>query len=543
MPDLNAETSLFNFNNRGATASLDKARNTFYQVLDNMNWSRPSEYTNSPSLLHLNEPKVTDLASLPAGTVSSNTETFNTSGHSITRLLSESGDEYEPTYGIRTSMSTGSRTLSNGTKWYYQYGGDYVVADFGQDRLANLGSIDLPIKYNGVTNPDYGAGRYVYFTKNETELWLHWDGTENGAFKALTLPTGSIVGVYKLNDQLIVNTTQGLKAVEISFSRDPIRTLIEGDYHSIKTLAREIGGEALAKEVILPEVNPGAWKLEGFRDYDGDGDADLFWHNGQTGQIAFWQMKGLSFERGVFAPEYNYEGWSVSTFGDFDRDGDQDIVWQNRDGTIATWEMRGLSFGSGSVLYKIARDTPYADNLGWYISGVGDFNGNRNLEILWRSAAGAVATWEIKDFKLSKASYLNVNVGNEGWSVQATMDFDGDGDTDILWGNQQTKQMALWTMQSGQIQSGAFLPIGLGMGRDTERRGRSREIYPSQPDEYFNKQYYGGQFDFDGDGILDIWWRSNITQNKEVWKFKKVGSTLSYDRTVLKDGSSYQQSI
>jgi hypothetical protein len=540
MPDLNTETSVFNFNNRGATASLDKARSTFYQVLENMNWSRPSEY-RSPSLLHLNEPKVTNLASLPAGTVSANTETFDAGGYSITRLV-ETSEVYGQTYSIKTPTGGGNRSLSVGFKDYYQYGWDQTVADFGQDRLANLGSIDLPIKYNGVTNPDYRAGRYVYFTRNETELWLHWDGNENGALKALTLPTGSILGVYNLNDQLIINTTGGLKAVEISFSRDPIRTLIEGDYHSIKTLAREIGGEALAQEVILPEVNPGAWKLEGFRDYDGDGDADLFWHNGQTGQIAFWQMKGLSFERGVLAPEYNYEGWSVSTFGDFDRDGDQDIVWQHFDGTVAVWEMRGLNFGSASVLYKIARTTPYANDLGWYVSGVGDFNGDKNLEILWRSAEGVTATWEIKNFQISKASYLGTNVA-DGWSVRATMDFDGDRDTDILWENKNTGQLALWTMQSGKVQSGAFLPIGAGMGRATERPGVSSNYNTYDGNQYYRGQYYGGQFDFDGDGILDIWWRSNITQNKEVWKFKKVGSTLSYDRTVLKDGSSYQQPV
>jgi FG-GAP-like repeat len=528
MPNLNAETSVFNFNNRGASASLDKARSTFYQVLENMDWSLPYGYSSS-SLLRLNEPKVTDLASLPAGTVSANTETFDTAEHSITRLANDSSSGYESTYSIKTPISPGSSTLSISTQWYYAFGGEYVVADFGQDRLANLGSIDLPIKYNGVTNPD--AGRYVYFTRNETELWLHWDGYDKGAFKALTLPTGSILGVYKLNDQLILNTTGGLKAVEISFSRDPIRTLIGGDYHSIKTLAREIGGEALAQEVILPEVNPGAWKLEGFRDYDGDGDADLFWHNGQTGQIAFWQMKGLSFERSVFAPEYNYEGWSVSTFGDFDRDGDQDIVWKHFDGTVATWEMRGLSFGSGSVLYKVARTTPYVDDLGWYVSGVGDFNGDNNLEILWRSAEGVMATWEIKNFQISKASYLGTNVA-EGWSVRASMDFDGDRDTDILWENKNTGQLALWTMQAGKLQGGAFLPVSLGMGGTTERLG-----------PYQQNQVYGGQFDFDGDGILDIWWRSNFTQNKEVWKFKKNGSTLSYDRTVLKDGSSYQQAV
>jgi hypothetical protein len=531
MPDLNAETSVFNLNNRGATASLDKARSTFYQVLENMNWSKSG---NSPNLLRLNDPKVTNLASAPAGMVLANKETYGT----ITRLTDNPG-AYSRDYFLNSNPDADGY-LVLGDKEVDSYRRSYVVADFGTDRLSNIGSINLPIKYNGVTNPDYRAGRYVYFVKNENELWLHWDGTEDGAFKALTLPSASIIEIYNLNDQLILNTTQGFKAVELSFSRDPIRALIDGDYKAIKTLAREIGGEALAQTVNLPEVTVGSWSLEGFRDYDGDGDADLFWHDIATGQVAFWQMKGLSFERGVSAPAYNYQDWRVSTFGDFDRDGDQDIVWQHQDGTVAVWEMQNLSVKSASVLYKIARPNPYINDLGWYVSGVGDFNGDNNLEILWRSKEGVMATWEIKNFQISKASYLGTNV-TDGWSVRAAMDFDGDRDTDILWENQKTGQLALWTMQSGKLQSGAFLPVGNGIGRGTEQPGINRGEYSPYP--YQEKQVYGGQFDFDGDGILDIWWRSNITQNKEVWKFKKVGSTLNYDRTVLKDGSSYQQSI
>jgi ELWxxDGT repeat protein len=63
MPDLNADVSLFNLNNRGANASLQTARNTYNQLLTDMNWGYIERMTASSSSTspNLTEPTVKTL--------------------------------------------------------------------------------------------------------------------------------------------------------------------------------------------------------------------------------------------------------------------------------------------------------------------------------------------------------------------------------------------------------------------------------------------------------------------------------------------------
>jgi hypothetical protein len=63
MPDLNADVSLFNVNNRGPNASLQTARNTYNQLLTDMNWGYIERMTASSSSTspNLTEPTVKTL--------------------------------------------------------------------------------------------------------------------------------------------------------------------------------------------------------------------------------------------------------------------------------------------------------------------------------------------------------------------------------------------------------------------------------------------------------------------------------------------------
>jgi FG-GAP-like repeat len=642
MPDLNADISLFNLNNRGANASLQTARNTYNQLLTDMNWGGVVASVSTFVIPQVTQLKTTNqnideaIAVRVPWNNSSREQLFYTTqeqnpltANNAVRLWITDGSVggtielsailtnnnpsqqrfdiintaydqnsgFSPVYFTRERSNGSSSGLaqphtlelwrSNGTTtgtelvqtWtqisntnnsrvtaiaaaqsivgvtqginperlqtnhqlaqaynsnqvtsfsnvysrntpYSISGGQFnvnpyrTVVDFGSDRLANLGDVGIPL---------YGLGESVahvgrteqFFVRNDHEIWLHYDPV---AEKLLTVD-GKIQAAYSIDNRVIVVTDQGLTAIELKIRIDPISSLLSSEYRALKELAREIGGETLAKEVVIPTFDTTGWRIDGIRDYDGDGDVDIFWRNNASGQGLFWQMNGLSFEKGVLAgPAGDYTDWQVRGFADFDRDGDQDMLWQNSAGLTVIWKMRGLSYESGSVIAT----APASD---WYFSGIGNFNGDRNLEILWRNRDGTLVTWEIQDFKLKSGTTLSINVGaieTTGWYVQAVTDFNKDGTSDILWNNSQGS-MVLWEMQAGQFKTGTLLPPIQNIGFDKQRN------------ILFNRDEYGGQLDIDGDGNLDIWWRSPDTNDRQAWTFKQASKGLQYAKTLSKN--------
>jgi FG-GAP-like repeat len=649
MPDLNADISLFNLNNRGANGSLQTARNTLNQLLTDMNWgnqftsssllirqtvtplkstaqnideaivlrgahtaAQPADqlaYTTkdgtarSANHLWITDGKANGTIELSAALANNNSsqqifdiidtqaefgtytsflyftrersdgssvglaqphtlELWLTSGTISSTKLVQSWNQISDANGSRTTavsaaqafvaqikegiypvfqsdhrltQAYNSREIQSSSNYHshnptYTLAGGQLLADgrlssdFGRDRLANLGSISLFVGDGSLPIP--GQSR-EFFIRNDHEIWLHLNST---AERIATID-GTIQAAYDLDNRLVVVTDRGLTAIAVNMSADPITSLLYGNYRALKDLARDIGGEALAKEVIIPEFDTTGWSIKGIRDYDGDGDVDIFWRNNASGQGAFWQMNGLKFEKGLLAgPQANYLDWQVKGFGDFDRDGDQDIFWQNSSGLNVIWEMQGLNFKSGTML-------PTTSTMDWFFSGIGNFNGDRNLEILWRNRDGTMVTWEIEGFKLKSGKVLTPNVGNSdttGWYVQAVADFDNDGDSDILWNNSNTPTMVLWEMQAGQFKAGALLTAVQDFGLNDERTNDGTTYYP-QTITMRNPYNYGGQLDINGDGNLDIWWRSPFTARREAWTFKRNSQTiLSYAGTLTK---------
>jgi hypothetical protein len=649
MPDLNADVSLFNLNNRGATASLQTARNTYNQLLTDMNWD--SRFISSSLLIRQTVTPIKSTAqnideaivlrgaytaAQPAdqlayttqdgtarsanhlwvtdgktnGTIELSTTLANnnpnqqifdiidtqvelgtrtsflyftrersdssivglaqphtlelwlTSGTTSSTKLVQSWNQISETNGSRTTaveaaqnlveqikdsryplfqsehrltQAYNSRQIESSSN-YHSYNPTYTLAggqlladgrlssDFGNDRLANLGSISLFFGDGSLPIP--GQSR-EFFVRNDHEVWLNLNST---AERVATLD-GIVQAAYDLGNRLVVITDRGLTAIEVNMDADPITSLLYGNYRALKNLAREIGGAALAQEVVIPEFDTTGWSIKGIRDYDGDGDVDIFWRHDTSGQGVFWQMSGLKFEKGVVAgPQGNYRDWTVNGFGDFDRDGDQDIFWHNNiSGLNVLWEMQGLNYKSGTIL-------PSTANNDWFFSGIGNFNGDRNLEMLWRNRDGTLVTWEIEGFKLKSGKVLSLNVGSSdtiGWYVQAVTDFDNDGDSDILWSNSKGPAMVLWEMQAGEFKSGALLPALQDFGLADERSTDQASYFYSQ--SIRNHYNYGGQLDINGDGKLDIWWRSPFTARREAWTFKRNNqNTLSYAGTLSK---------
>ena len=81
----------------------------------------------------------------------------------------------------------------------------------------------------------------------------------------------------------------------------------------------------------------------GIGDFDGDGRAELVWHNTITGTVSCWTMAGSYL---TFGTETG--GWQVISAGDFDGDGRAELLWHNTNsGQICSWTFAGayLDFG------------------------------------------------------------------------------------------------------------------------------------------------------------------------------------------------------
>jgi Cysteine-rich secretory protein family/FG-GAP-like repeat len=205
---------------------------------------------------------------------------------------------------------------------------------------------------------------------------------------------------------------------------------------------------------IASSGSPGSatldWAIQGVGDFNGDGKADILWQNSKTGQVYIWEMDGTTIAgQGSPATEAQSTGWVIQGVGDFNGDGDADILWQNSvTGQLDIWLMNGLTIAStGSP----GTESPAS---GWVVQGVGDFNGDKNADILWQnSSTGQLYVWLMNGTSLVSSGTPGSEAQGTGWTIAGVGDFNGDGDADIVWSNGQTGQVFVWLMNGTSLAS------------------------------------------------------------------------------------------
>ena len=201
-----------------------------------------------------------------------------------------------------------------------------------------------------------------------------------------------------------------------------------------------------------------AWTVDGVADLNGDGKADVFLRN-SNGTFADWTMNGSQISSSQLITSQGAtvtlgSAWNVSGLGDFNGDGDADVLLQNANGTFADWTMNGSQIASSQLL--TAQGATVTLGSAWSVAGIGDFNGDNKADVLLQNTNGTLADWTMNGSQIESSQLLTAQGATvtlpSAWSVAGVGDFNGDGLADVLLRN-SSGTLADWTMNGSQIES------------------------------------------------------------------------------------------
>ncbi|MDE5111713.1 MAG: FG-GAP-like repeat-containing protein, partial [Trichodesmium sp. St7_bin2_1] len=162
-------------------------------------------------------------------------------------------------------------------------------------------------------------------------------------------------------------------------------------------------------------------------DFNGDGIADIFWRNKNTGDNKIWLTGGDSKKDTVVNPGSFNPVWDVAGIADFNNDQVPDILWRHESsGANKVWLMNDDATRDSVV-------NPGGFNPVWDVAGIADFNNDQVPDILWRHESSAAnKVWLMND-DATLDSVVNPGSFNPVWDVAGIADFNNDQVPDILW--------------------------------------------------------------------------------------------------------------
>jgi hypothetical protein len=240
------------------------------------------------------------------------------------------------------------------------------------------------------------------------------------------------------------------------FDGDGASDLLLVDADTGEHLAGLLDGLAIRELRPLEPAQPAAagWRAAAAADFDRDGDADLLWRNVASGNLAFWWLDGAVRVAGTALSGLPVD-WELAGSGDFDLDGDPDLVWHRpATGELRVWRLAGAAIEGEATIA-----TSWPATAGWRIEAVGDLNGDRWSDLVWRDpASGGLVLWNMNGTALVAPGSLTPSaLADMNWRGISLIDVDRDGADDLVWSHQLSGAIVAWLMEGASRRSGGYL--------------------------------------------------------------------------------------
>lgn len=245
-------------------------------------------------------------------------------------------------------------------------------------------------------------------------------------------------------------------------------------------------------DVTLTVEDPLAPRRTG-ADLDADGDSDLVLLDRSSGEVSVWLMKGAQrFARATLEAPTPSEDWTIVALGDVDGDRRADLVWRYETlGVGFFWTMDGTNERSRGAL-------PWLGEPGWTLAAADDFDDDGRFDLAWHDRERGRIRITSAGSGTAFSSYEPQLEGEEVAAVIGTGDFDASGTADVLW----------WS-RSGAYRIWISTPDGAG------------RLVPLEPP-------YGAGYeiacigDLDGDEKSDIVWRDASLRESRLMRFESA---------------------
>jgi V8-like Glu-specific endopeptidase len=316
-------------------------------------------------------------------------------------------------------------------------GGDAITANL----YADLGGGSGYFTVNGVRQPDG-----VWFSASPSADVKYVGGASPGSD---TLE----VGIHDSTTNSNIYASNSVVATTVARGSDPPGTasgILFQNASSGQIAIWDMSGLSIVGGGIVG-LDPGpSWQAIGTGDFKDAGHPGILFQSASSGQIAIWEMNGLSvIGGGTLGPDPG-PSWQAIGTGDFNDDGHSDILFQNANsGQIAIWDMNGTSIVGGGMVGADPGPT-------WRAIGASDFNDDGHSDILFQNTSGQIAIWDMNGTTIVGGGFVSADPG-PGWQAIGGGDFNHDGHSDILFQNPGNGQIAIWEMKGTNIIGGGVV--------------------------------------------------------------------------------------
>lgn len=187
-----------------------------------------------------------------------------------------------------------------------------------------------------------------------------------------------------------------------------------------------------------PSVNPfdRSFTIVGVGDANGDGRADLVWHRASDGLSEVQFLNGTTSAGGgvISNSAFQSTDWQIVAVGDFNGDGKSDLIF-NGLGVYEIQFLDGITPIGGGLINNSAFTLPE-----WHVVGVGDFNGDGHNDLVFHDVVDNRTEIQFLNGITPAGGGLidNPALQSPDLQVAGVGDFNGDGHLDLVFHNAAT---------------------------------------------------------------------------------------------------------